>query len=113
MNDEMCGYIEDECRERFSEQSEYMRKFVISGGIMKVWLLESFCSDTADYDFVGIFAQRAGAINYVLTEYPETYELHNQTETQSEMWSEGTFTAADPWNRLDKADFLISLQEVK
>lgn len=87
---------------------------------MQVWILKRFCSDSAGYDFIDVFATRNNAINYVYNNCGSyegiptgAWAIHNETETQSEVWSEGWYIPFSERSRLEQPNFLVTRREVR
>jgi len=84
---------------------------------MRVWMLEYFVSDIADYAFEGLFESLDKIYDYLAETYPKD-EFHVDDETAEivDIWNarqEARFLPEMKRNRLDQAEFRASEQEVK
>lgn len=86
---------------------------------MKVWVLEWFCSDTDDYQFIDVFESFAGIISYL--EKSGDPESGNKEftmdieEGQVKIWNSDYYLHKNKRTHrsMDKSDFIASERKVR
>jgi hypothetical protein len=83
--------------------------------MMKVWVLEEYCSDSDSYDLVEVFENIGHAIVWVFDQNIPTKYVVEFDADEARLWKADYYVSKS--NRthrsMDKSDYLATLREVK